>query len=108
MSVEKLETYITNADLDSLDALLKEMPALARARTSHYVSPLMLSCYFKKPDITALLLKYLDEISLFEASDAGKFDVVTQLVYTHPEAINFFAEDGFTALGLACYFGHYD
>ena len=108
MSVEKLETYITNADLDSLDALLKEMPALARARTSHYVSPLMLSCYFKKPDITALLLKYLDEISLFEASAAGKFDVVTQLVYTHPEAINFFAEDGFTALGLACYFGHYD
>ncbi|HAL81582.1 MAG TPA: hypothetical protein DCO83_04565, partial [Mucilaginibacter sp.] len=60
------------------------------------------------PEVTALLLKYLDEINLFEASSAGKFDVVTQLVYTHPESINFFAEDGFTPLCLACYFGHYD
>jgi ankyrin repeat protein len=108
MSVEKLEQYITNADLEGLDALLKENPALAKSRTSHQVSPLLLSCYYKKPEVTALLLKYLDEINLFEASAAGKFDVVAHLVYTHPEAVNFYAEDGFTPLGLACYFGQYE
>jgi ankyrin repeat protein len=108
MSVEKLEQYIITADLNSLDTLLSQEPALAKTRTSHQVSPLMLSCYYKKPEVTALLLKYLDEINLFEASAAGKFDVVAHLVYTHPDAVNFYAEDGFTPLGLACYFGQYE
>jgi len=108
MSVEQLETCIIKADLIGLDALLKEDPALAKSRTSHHISPLMLSCYYKKPEVTALLLKYLDEINLFEASAAGKFDVVAHLVYTNPEAVNFYSEDGFTPLGLACYFGHYE
>jgi ankyrin repeat protein len=108
MDVEKLEQYITTANLNGLEALLTQNPALAKGRTSHQVSPLMLSCYYKKPEVTSLLLKYLDEINLFEASAAGKFDVVANLVYTHPEAINFYAEDGFTPLGLACYFGQYE
>ncbi|WP_428328974.1 ankyrin repeat domain-containing protein [Mucilaginibacter sp.] len=108
MSVEKLEQYITSADLVNLDALLTQNPSLAKSRTSHQVSPLMLSCYCKKPEVTGILLKHLDEISLFEASAAGKFDVVAHLVYSHPEAINFYAEDGFTSLGLACYFGQYE
>src|SRR6185312_8018751 len=108
MSIEKLELCITNADLAGIEALLTENPALAKARTSQHVSPVMLSCYYKKPEVTALLLKYVDEINLFEAAAAGKFDVVAHLVYNHPEAINFYAEDGFTPLGLACYFGQYE
>jgi ankyrin repeat protein len=72
------------------------------------VSPLMLSCYYKKPDVTAALLRYVTDLSLFEAAAAGKFDVVAHLVYTHPDAIDKFADDGFTALGLACYFGQYE
>jgi ankyrin repeat protein len=105
MSVEKLEMYIANADLNGLDALLAHDPSLAKARTSHQVSPLMLSCYYKKPAVTTTLLKYLDEISLFEAAAVGKFDVVAHLVYQHPDAVNYYAEDGFTPLGLACFFG---
>jgi ankyrin repeat protein len=108
MSVEKLEQYITTADLNGLDALLRQSPSLAKARTSHRASPLMLSCYYKKPEVSGLLLKYLDEINLFEAAAVGKFDVMVNLVGSHPEAINFYAEDGFTPLGLACYFGQYE
>jgi len=108
MSIEKLEKYITTGDLNGLNDLLTQDPALVKSRTSHQVSPLMLSCYYKKPEVTALILKHLDDISLFEAAAAGKFDVVAHLVYTHPDAINFYAEDGFTPLGLACYFGHFE
>jgi len=89
MNAEQLELYIANADAGSLDALLTRDPSLAKSLTSHHVSPLMLSCYYKKPGITEVLLKYLDEINLFEASAAGKFDVVANLVYSNPEAINF-------------------
>jgi ankyrin repeat protein len=108
MSVEQLELYITNGDVTSLDALLVQNPAFAKTRTSNQVSPIMLSCYYKKPSITAVLLKYVDEINLFEATAAGKFEVVAHLVDLHPEAVNFYAEDGFTPLGLACYFGQFE
>ncbi len=108
MSAEKLEQYIAGANLDELDAMLAADPSLVNGRTSHQVSPLMLSCYFKKPAVTNVLLKYAGEISLFEAAAAGKFDVVAHLVYQHPDAVNYYAGDGFTPLGLACYFGHYE
>lgn len=108
MSVELVEEYIASADLDKLNDLLQQNPALAKTKTTQQVSPLMLSCYYKKPDVAALLLKYVDEISLFEASAVGKFDVVAHLLYTNPEAVNEYAEDGFTPLGLACYFGQFE
>jgi ankyrin repeat protein len=105
MSVEKLEAYIAAADLVNLNDLLLRDPSLAKATTSAKVSPLMLSCYYKKPEVSDLLLKYVNEISLFEAAAVGKLDMVAYLLGLHPDAVNDFADDGFTPLGLACYFG---
>jgi ankyrin repeat protein len=106
MSIEKLEEYITTADLSKLEALLMQTPALATTLTSHQVSPLMLSCYYKKPAVTAVLLNYVNDISLFEAAAAGKLEAVTHLIETVPNSMDDYASDGFTPLGLACYFGH--
>ncbi len=108
MSLEQLEEYITTGDVIGLNVLLTQNPKLAKGATSHNVSPLMLSCYYKKPEVTALLLKYVDDITLFEAAAAGKFDVVAHLVFTYPDALDYFADDGFTPLGLACYFGQHE
>jgi ankyrin repeat protein len=108
MGVEELEEYIAAADLVNLNALLVKDPSLATITTSQHVSPLMLSCYYKKPEVTNLLLKYIDEISLFEASAVGKFDVVAHLLYSHPDAVDMYADDGFTPLGLACFFGQFE
>lgn len=108
MSIERLEEYIASADLDSINTLLGRDPALALKKTSLNVSPLMLSCYYKKPEVTNLLLSYVNDISLFEAAAAGKFDAVAHLVATYPNTLDDYADDGFTALGLACYFGQFD
>jgi ankyrin repeat protein len=105
MNTDKLEELIAAGDLNGLNTLLQGNPALAKAPTSHGVSPLMLSCYFKKPEVSNLLLKFVDEVNLFEASAVGKFDVVAYIVGTHPDSVNDYAADGFTPLGLACYFG---
>ena len=80
----QIENYITNGDLEALMLYLNENPSLAKKPTSHHVSPLMLSCYFKKPEVTEFLLKYVDEMNLFEAVAAGKFDVVSKLVVNIP------------------------
>jgi len=105
MNTDKLEEYIATGDLQGLNTLLTTDPSLAKAKTSHNVSPLMLSCYYKKPEVSAMLLKFVDEVNLFEASAVGKFDIVAYIVGNHPDAVNDFAPDGFTPLGLACYFG---
>ncbi|UOE50808.1 ankyrin repeat domain-containing protein [Mucilaginibacter sp. SMC90] len=108
MSIERLEEYIASADLDSINTLLGRDPALATRKTSLNVSPLMLSCYYKKPAVTGLLLNYVSDITLFEAAAAGKFDTVAHMVATYPNTLDDYADDGFTALGLACYFGQFD
>lgn len=104
----QLEYLITTGDLNSLNQLLAQNPALAKNAVSEDVSPLMLSCYYKKPDATSLLLKYLDKIDIFEAAAAGKFDILAYLVYTNPELVHQCNNDGFTPLALACYFGQYE
>jgi ankyrin repeat protein len=104
----QLEYLITTGDLNSLNQLLAQNPALAKNAVSEDVSPLMLSCYYKKPDATSLLLKYLDKIDIFEAAAAGKFDILAYLVYTNPELVHQYNNDGFTPLALACYFGQYE
>lgn len=105
MNTDILEDYIATANLAALNQLLNEQPQLAKAPTSHGVSPLMLACYYKKQEVVALLLKHIDEINLFEASAAGKLDVVAYMLSNRPDSVNNFAPDGFTPLGMACYFG---
>jgi ankyrin repeat protein len=50
----------------------------------------------------------VSDVSLFEAAAAGKFDEVAHRVANSPNSLDDYAEDGFTALGLACYFGQFD
>lgn len=104
----RLEYYITTEDLNSLNALLAQNPMLAKSDDENEVSPLMLSCFYKKPAATSLLLKYIDKLDLFEAAAAGKFDMVAYLLYSSPESVHEYNADGFTPLALACYFGHYE
>lgn len=101
-----LEEYIQSGNIAELNTLLIQQPELAFQKTSHQISPLMLACYHKKPEISGILLKYIPEINFFEAAAVGKFDMVAHLLYREPENINNYSEDGFTALGLAAYFGH--
>ena len=101
-----LEEYIKTGNTSSLKELLEKEPALAKSRTSHQVSPLMLSCYFRQPQVTKMLLSYLQEISFFEAVAVGKFDIVAHMLYSDINIVNQVSEDGFTPLGLAAFFGH--
>ncbi|MBC7745263.1 MAG: ankyrin repeat domain-containing protein [Flavobacterium sp.] len=108
MSVELLEEYIETGNLTALNNLLQADPLLAQKKTSSNVSALMLSCYYKKPEISTLLLKHLPDIDIFEASAVGKFDAVAHFVYLNPDIVNEYSDDGFTPLGLAAYFGNED
>ena len=103
-----LEEYIQTGDAIELNALLKANPKLATQKTSQNISPLMLCCYYKKPELADIVLKHVPEISIFEASALGKSDFITEALNDNPDLIHEFSEDGFTPLSLAAYFGNED
>ncbi|TCD12022.1 ankyrin repeat domain-containing protein [Pedobacter frigidisoli] len=108
MSIAQLEEQIEAGNLQAVKEILVQNPKLANNNTSHNISPLLLACYYKKQDIANLISEFTDDLTLFEACAVGKFDTATLLIFQKPDSINDFSEDGFTPLGLACYFGHED
>lgn len=106
MEMADLETLIETNSKQEIFDLLSQNPALASKDTSHGISPILLSCYYKKPEIAALIASFCPKINLFEACALGNLDQATLLTEQDPSAINTFSKDGFTALGLAAYFGN--
>lgn len=104
MNAATLEQYIETSNLPGLTALLNKEPALATGNTSAGVSALMLACYYRKPEVIAILSEYIDELTLFEAAATGRLDVLSRMLAANPAMVNEFSADGFTPLGLACYF----
>ncbi|MBB2144369.1 hypothetical protein GM921_02630 [Pedobacter sp. LMG 31464] len=108
MDITHLETLIENDHLEEIKALLTQKPELAAQTTSHQISPVLLACYYKKQEIANVIAEFVQELNIFEACAIGKFDDVTLLIFKDPQSINSYSVDGFTPLGLACYFGHED
>ncbi|MGV3687253.1 MAG: ankyrin repeat domain-containing protein [Daejeonella sp.] len=108
MDQDLLEEYIQTGNSNELDALLNGNPKLATLKTSLQVSPLMLCCYYKKPELSEIILKYINDITFFEAAALGKQDLVEQKLQDNPTLIHEFSDDGFSPLGLASYFGNED
>jgi len=106
MNITHLEEQIEVGNIQAVKDILLKNPELAAARTAHGISPLLLACYYKKQEIANLISEFIDHLTLFETCSVGKFDEATLLIFQNPQQINDFSEDGFTPLGLACYFGH--
>ncbi len=87
-------------------ALLASRPDLARARNGQGVSALMFACYCGRQEMVDTLLPLNAEPDLFECAALGKRNRLAELVANHLELVKAYSPDGFTALHLACFFGH--
>ncbi len=108
MDQDLLEEYIQSGNAVELYALLNSNPKLAIQKTSQQISPLMLCCYYKKPELADIILKHVPEINIFEAAALGKADFITNALSENPDLIHKYSDDGFTPLSLAAYFGNED
>ena len=108
MNQALLEEYIQTGNAANLISLLEANTDLAIKKTSQNISPIMLCCYYNKPELAALILQFVPEISIFEASALGKLDIVKEALDQNPQLINSFSEDGFTPLSISSYFGNED
>lgn len=99
---------IKDGDLDQVESVLKNNPSLANGVTEEGLSIFLLAKYYQKIEIADVLLQYKTEFDLFEATASGQLTLIEKKLTDHPEQINSYASDGFSSLGLACFFGEYE
>lgn len=88
---------IRQGDAAQVGALLAADPSLATARTPEGASPVLWAAYTRHAELASVLLAGRQP-DFFEACALGLPADTTD--------VNQFAPDGFTGLGLACFFGH--
>ncbi len=106
MSIPFLEA-IKQGDREEVERLLDADPSLIHVREEG-LSPIMVAAYHGHADIASYLADKTVALTIFEAATAGKINNILRLLARDPQLVNAYNEDGFQALGLACYFGHYD
>ncbi len=108
-AVEQIHTMlkaVQGSDLPQVQALLAQNPRLATVRTTVNLSPILTATYNGQPAIASALAAAKGELDLFEAAATGNQEELKNNITYAAYAINWFNTDGFTALHLACFFGH--
>ncbi|MDB5263543.1 MAG: ankyrin repeat-containing protein [Adhaeribacter sp.] len=96
-------------DVAQVKSILEAQPNLLQvAQGSNGESLLLLSVYHHQPDITQILLAKNPVLSIHEAAATGDLETVQKLLQEDQTAANTYSPDGFSPLGLACFFNHAD
>lgn len=106
MEISK-DTFIQAVQEENIETVksgLSKNPSLINTKTEQGLSILLLAMYYRKNDIVNVLLENKKEFDFFEAAAAGQLDFVKKHLEKQPEILNQYASDGFTALGLSCFF----
>ena len=98
--------FIKQGQTAELEKATSANPSLANQITEQGISLLQFATYCRNAAAIEILKKHKTTITIFEAASLGDLETVQQLA--NENDINAFAPDGFTALGLASFFGHLD
>ena len=100
--------FIKTGNNEGLARLFAENPNAADGRMADGLSLLQLAAYYRNVEAVRLFKQYKQHFDIFEAACAGEYEHLAWLIEERPNSINTFSSEGFTAMGLACFFGHYD
>ena len=106
MTIDFLEA-IKQGDRDEVERLLNADAGLIHLRENG-LSPIMIAAYHGHPGLASFLADKTVALTIFEAAATGKINNILRMLARDPQLVNAYAEDGFQALGLASYFGHFD
>lgn len=101
----EVQTYLKNRQSTDLIAEMKRDDALIHFVDANGVSLLLLSYYYRLPEVADYILSRRPPGDIYEAVVAGHAKAVTEMLDRNPALLNQHATDGFTPLGLAAYFG---
>lgn len=99
---------IQKGECEYLTSQIISNPELATMKTEQGISLLQFAAYCKNHQAVEILKNHFSELSLQESASIGDEDGIKAFLSKNPESIDLFSADGFTALGLAAYFGHFE
>jgi len=91
---------------DKVRAMLNQQPDLVNTKDEKGVSATLWACYRGHQDVANFLVARGANLNIFEAATVGDVELVQQHLQRDPSLARAFAPDGFTALGLASFFGN--
>ncbi|WP_339811295.1 ankyrin repeat domain-containing protein [uncultured Imperialibacter sp.] len=106
MPLDQIQNHISSGANEQLAVALKQSPEKARLTTSMGVSLVTFAAYYRNLEAIRTIRAYLDDVTIHEACCIGELETVKEQLHKAPEVLNSFSADGFTPLGLACFFGH--
>ena len=104
--LEELFQAIRSKDLDAALRLVDADRTLLTRRNDAGISPLSWAAYVQQPEILAALRSRRGAPDFYEACIVGDEEAVLAAIAASPKIVDEPAPDGFTALGLAVFFGH--
>lgn len=105
---EEIFEALKDNDIDKVDDFLNSHPQLINHRAENGETLFLLTVYYGRNEIRELLLQKGYLPNHFESSASGNLNRIKELLEDNDQLLNTFSEDGFTALGLASFFGHTD
>ncbi|MEQ9375502.1 MAG: ankyrin repeat domain-containing protein [Imperialibacter sp.] len=106
MPLDQIQNLVSSGANEQLAVALKESPEKAHLVTSMGVSLITFAAYYRNLEAVRTIRSYLGNVTIHEACCIGELETVKEHIDKVPEALNSFSADGFTPLGLACFFGH--
>lgn len=104
--MQELFVAIQGGDRQRVRALLAERPEALHAQTLDGATPVLYAQYLRQLDVLEELLAATPALSAFEAAAVGKLTALERAVQHAPDSVRDWSADGWTALHLACFFGH--
>ena len=104
-NTQKFLDAVKAGDVAGVRELLDADPDLITVRDGVGNSAVLLATYYGRESVKELLLARSVQLNIFEAAATGKADCVAALLESDVELAKAYAHDGFSALGLAAFFG---
>ncbi|MBS1979360.1 MAG: ankyrin repeat domain-containing protein [Bacteroidetes bacterium] len=108
MDISEVTSLIMAGKTKEAVNAIRENPSLAKERTKDGISLLQFAVYCRNKEVVDTVLPLHSAINFYEACSLGMKDKVRRELEKNPALLNSHAPDGFTALGLACFFNHPD
>jgi uncharacterized protein len=102
----RLEEAIRSGQKGQAQQILTSDPEALYQKTTDGISMILLAAYYRNASMLSEILSFHPVLSLHEAAATGNTERTKNLLEEHLLPVDAFSEDGFTALGLACFFGH--
>jgi ankyrin repeat protein len=97
---------IRQNDLGKVERLLVAYPDLVYEKNEGGLSPVMVAAHYRQAEVLEFLSEKTGSLNIFEASATGRTHQVLRHIARDPLLIGSCDSNGFTPLGLACFFGH--